>query len=175
MNAQLEDFGFLSLIGVIIVFLMFTTNCPPILYRWGTGISWNIKWESLSLLEYSTIKRHRTCHSALRVLFVVMLLTYALLAAFGASAFASPVAHPVAVARPVVTAPPDPALAKRATTCTFSGSNGASSASKSQASCSTIILSNVAVPSGTTLDLSNLNDNTAVSCVYSQVTFRIRL
>lgn len=69
MNAQLEDFGFLSLIGVIIVFLMFTTNCPPILYRRGTGISWNIKWKSLSLLEYSTIKRHRTCHSALRVLF----------------------------------------------------------------------------------------------------------
>jgi hypothetical protein len=29
--------------------------------------------------------------------------------------------------------------------------------------CATIVLSNIAVPSGTTLDLSNLNDNTAVS------------
>lgn len=88
-----------------------------------------------------------------------MLLTCALLAAFGGLVFASPVAQRV----PAMTPPPDPAaIAKRATTCTFSGSNGASSASKSQASCSTIILSNVAVPSGTTLDLSSLNDNTAI-------------
>lgn len=56
-----------------------------------------------------------------------------------------------------------PKLEDRATTCTFSGANGASSASKSQKSCATIVLSNVAVPSGVTLDLSDLNDGTTVS------------
>ncbi|KAJ8107328.1 hypothetical protein ONZ43_g6768 [Nemania bipapillata] len=73
----------------------------------------------------------------------------------------SPVAEPVAA--PAITPGPslDKALQKRAS-CTFSGSNGASSASKSQASCATIVLSNVAVPSGTTLDLSDLEDGTHV-------------
>lgn len=56
-----------------------------------------------------------------------------------------------------------PKLEDRATSCTFSGANGASSASKSQKSCATIVLSNVAVPSGVTLDLSDLNDGTTVS------------
>ncbi|KAH8156187.1 hypothetical protein CIB48_g12059, partial [Xylaria polymorpha] len=67
------------------------------------------------------------------------------------------------VAAPAVTPGPslDNALQKRAS-CTFSGSQGASSASKSQASCATIVLSNVAVPSGTTLDLSDLEDGTHV-------------
>ncbi|KAJ5730451.1 uncharacterized protein N7483_004959 [Penicillium malachiteum] len=63
-------------------------------------------------------------------------------------------------AAPAITAAPN--LEKRATTCTFSGSKGASSASKSQKSCSTIVLSDVAVPSGTTLDLSDLEDGTHV-------------
>ncbi|OJJ95684.1 hypothetical protein ASPACDRAFT_1907323 [Aspergillus aculeatus ATCC 16872] len=64
---------------------------------------------------------------------------------------------------PAITAAPKVGdLEKRATTCTFSGSNGASSASKSKTSCSTIILSSVAVPSGTTLDLTDLNDGTHV-------------
>lgn len=66
-----------------------------------------------------------------------------------------------AVPPPTVTQAPK--LEDRATTCTFSGSNGASSASKSQKSCATIVLSNVAVPSGVTLDLSDLNDGTTVS------------
>ncbi|KAL7941931.1 endopolygalacturonase [Trichoderma barbatum] len=61
---------------------------------------------------------------------------------------------------PTVTKAPN--LEDRATTCTFSGANGASSASKSQKSCATIVLSNVAVPSGVTLDLSDLNDGTTV-------------
>ncbi|KAI1358424.1 glycoside hydrolase [Xylaria arbuscula] len=75
-----------------------------------------------------------------------------LVAAFGASrVLASPA--------PAVT--PAPTLAKRAT-CTFSGSNGAASASASQADCATIVLSDVAVPSGTTLDLSDLEDGTHV-------------
>jgi Flp pilus assembly protein CpaB len=60
-------------------------------------------------------------------------------------------------AAPAPTAAPD--LAKRAT-CTFSGSNGAAQASKSKASCATIVLSNVAVPSGTTLDRKFLENNT---------------
>ncbi|TVY71197.1 putative endopolygalacturonase E [Lachnellula suecica] len=47
-------------------------------------------------------------------------------------------------------------FAKRATTCTFSGSNGASSASKSKTACS------MAVPSGVTLDLTGLNQGTTV-------------
>lgn len=65
------------------------------------------------------------------------------------------------VAQPVITSAPS-LKEKRATSCTFSGSNGASSASASQKSCSTIVLSAVAVPSGTTLDLSDLEDDTTV-------------
>jgi polygalacturonase len=87
-------------------------------------------------------------------------LTYTLLLAFAASALASPVAAPDAM--PAPTPAPEPNIVKRATSCTFSGSNGASSASKSQKSCSTIVLSAVAVPSGTTLDLSDLPDDTTV-------------
>lgn len=78
--------------------------------------------------------------------------------AFAAYAAASPVAGPQ-----ITPAPASGAVDKRATSCTFSGSNGAASASKSQASCATIVLSDVAVPSGTTLDLSKLNDGTKVS------------
>lgn len=76
-----------------------------------------------------------------------------LLAALAGSTFASPSA-------PAPTKAPD--FEKRATTCTFSGSTGASQASVSQKSCSTIVLSDVAVPSGVTLDLGSLNDNTHV-------------
>jgi len=83
-------------------------------------------------------------------------LTYSLLVALAASAIASPIAEPA------ITPAPEAGLVKRATSCTFSGANGASSASKSQKSCSTIVLSAVAVPSGTTLDLSSLPDDTTV-------------
>lgn len=62
-------------------------------------------------------------------------------------------------AMPMPTAAPD--LAKRAT-CTFSGSSGASAASKSKASCATIVISSVVVPSGTTLDLTGLTSGTHV-------------
>lgn len=81
-----------------------------------------------------------------------------LLGAFAASACVQAFVVPSA---PEVTQ--GPKLEDRATTCTFSGANGASSASKSQKSCATIVLSNVAVPSGVTLDLSDLNDGTHVS------------
>ncbi|GES64877.1 extracellular polygalacturonase [Aspergillus terreus] len=63
-------------------------------------------------------------------------------------------------ADPMITA--SPTLAKRATSCTFSGSNGAASASASQKACATMVLSALAVPSGTTLDLSDLADDTTV-------------
>ncbi|KAL5318423.1 hypothetical protein ACEPPN_013483 [Leptodophora sp. 'Broadleaf-Isolate-01'] len=53
-------------------------------------------------------------------------------------------------------------IEKRAATCTFSGSLGYSSASKSKASCSTIILDTLTVPAGTTLDMTGLPDNTVV-------------
>ncbi|KAK7423649.1 hypothetical protein QQX98_000839 [Neonectria punicea] len=76
-----------------------------------------------------------------------------LIAALAGSAIASP-------APPAVTQPPS--LDKRATTCTFTGANGAAEASASQKSCATIVLSDVAVPSGVTLDLGSLNDNTHV-------------
>ena len=80
-----------------------------------------------------------------------------LLLALAASALSSPVPEPV------VTPAPSPAeIQKRATSCTFSGSNGASLASVSQKSCSTIVLSSVAVPSGVTLNLSDLEDDTTV-------------
>ncbi|KAF5558937.1 polygalacturonase [Fusarium mexicanum] len=82
-------------------------------------------------------------------------LGFALLTALAGSA--------IAVPAPAVTQAPDVhAYAKRATSCTFSGSDGASKASKSQAACATIVLNNVAVPSGETLDLSKLKDNTKV-------------
>lgn len=78
-----------------------------------------------------------------------------LAAALVASAMASPA--------PMITPAPRADMAvKRGSSCTFSGSAGAASASKSQADCATIVLSDVAVPSGTTLDLSDLNDGTKV-------------
>lgn len=76
---------------------------------------------------------------------------------------ASLAASAVAAPAPAITPAPQPnAIAKRATSCTFSGSAGAAAASKSQAACATIVLNNVAVPSGTTLDLSSLADDTTV-------------
>ncbi|KAJ5621323.1 family 28 glycoside hydrolase [Penicillium herquei] len=76
------------------------------------------------------------------------------LAALAACAVASPVAEPAITEAPK--------LAKRATSCTFSGSSGAASASASQKSCSTIILSDIAVPSGTTLELTDMEDDTTI-------------
>ncbi|KAK6079459.1 Polygalacturonase 2 [Seiridium cupressi] len=68
---------------------------------------------------------------------------------------------------PMPTPAPSPeavehAIAKRAATCTFSGSAGYSSASKSKASCSTIILDALTVPGGVTLDMTDLPDDTVV-------------
>ncbi|KAH8881949.1 polygalacturonase [Thozetella sp. PMI_491] len=65
------------------------------------------------------------------------------------------------------TAAPSPAaveraLAKRAATCTFSGTAGYSSASKSKAACSTIVLSGLTVPAGVTLDMTGLPDETTL-------------
>ncbi|KAH7141076.1 glycoside hydrolase [Dactylonectria macrodidyma] len=79
------------------------------------------------------------------------------LAALVGSAIAAPSA-------PLVTEAPkaDVENFERASSCTFSGANGAAQASKSQASWATIALNNVAVPSGQTLDLSKLKDGTRV-------------
>jgi polygalacturonase len=68
---------------------------------------------------------------------------------------------------PMPTPAPSPmeverAIEKRAATCTFSGSLGYSSASKSKASCSTIILDTLTVPGGVTLDMTDLPDDTVV-------------
>ncbi|GFG08384.1 probable endopolygalacturonase NFIA_008150 [Aspergillus udagawae] len=75
------------------------------------------------------------------------------LLASAAEVIASPVAEPVIA--------PSKTLEKRAS-CTFSGATGAASAMAAQKTCSTIVLSNVAVPAGTTLDLSDLADGTTV-------------
>lgn len=68
------------------------------------------------------------------------------------------------LAATTVEAAPKPVhgLTRRAT-CTFSGSTGAEDAAKSASGCATIVLSNVAVPAGTTLDLSKLADGTTVT------------
>ncbi|KAJ5105585.1 hypothetical protein NUU61_002932 [Penicillium alfredii] len=50
-------------------------------------------------------------------------------------------------------------LVKKATSCTFSS---AASVSASKKSCSTIVLDNIEVPAGETLDLSNLKSGTEV-------------
>ncbi|KAF7953298.1 hypothetical protein EAE96_006509 [Botrytis aclada] len=68
---------------------------------------------------------------------------------------------------PAPTAAPNPAdalaaIENRAAACTFSGAAGAAAASKSKASCATIVLSALSVPSGTTLDLTGLNSGTQV-------------
>lgn len=78
---------------------------------------------------------------------------------------ASLAASVLAAPAPLPTPAPDlsKAKGKRATSCTFSGSNGYSLASESQAECATIVLSALTVPSGVTLDLSKLEDDTTVS------------
>ncbi|KAH8647375.1 BcPG4, endopolygalacturonase 4 [Xylariales sp. PMI_506] len=68
---------------------------------------------------------------------------------------------------PAPTAAPSPreverAIEKRTATCKFTGSAGYSSASKSKASCSTIILDSLTVPAGVTLDMTDLPDSTVV-------------
>ncbi|KAF3765554.1 family 28 glycoside hydrolase [Cryphonectria parasitica EP155] len=55
----------------------------------------------------------------------------------------------------------DRALQKR-DSCTFSGSDGYSSASASKKDCSTIVLSALSVPAGVTLDMTDLEDDTEV-------------
>lgn len=82
----------------------------------------------------------------------------ALTALLAASAgLVSAAALPEPVPAPAPTAAPN--LADRATTCTFTN---AASASKSKKDCATIVLSSIAVPSGTTLDLTDLEDGTHV-------------
>ncbi|KAK3114703.1 Polygalacturonase 1 [Teratosphaeriaceae sp. CCFEE 6253] len=79
------------------------------------------------------------------------------LALCGTAVVANPVPAPQVTAAPAIEQ-----LEKRAGSCTFSGSAGAASASKSKTSCATIVLSSVAVPSGTTLDLTGLTSGTHV-------------
>jgi hypothetical protein len=81
-----------------------------------------------------------------------------------ATCVASPAPLPTAAPAPleVEQAFQEREIEKRAATCTFSGSLGYSSASKSKASCSTIILDTLTVPAGKTLDMTGLPDNTVV-------------
>ncbi|KAL1996673.1 hypothetical protein VTN49DRAFT_7538 [Thermomyces lanuginosus] len=61
---------------------------------------------------------------------------------------------------PMIT--PSPTLTKRQSACTFSGSDGAAAAMESQAICATMTLSNIAVPSGDTLDFNPPEDTTVI-------------
>jgi polygalacturonase len=70
----------------------------------------------------------------------------------------------VAASASFVAAAPAVELATRAS-CTFTGASGAAQAIKQKASCATIILNNVVVPAGTTLDLTKLKTGTKVSIV----------
>jgi len=72
-------------------------------------------------------------------------------------------ANPIAAPAPTTAPNLQEAVARRATTCTFSGSNGYSQASVSKTQCATIVLDSLTVPSGVTLNLEKLNDGTTVS------------
>ncbi|KAL1628093.1 hypothetical protein SLS56_006024 [Neofusicoccum ribis] len=72
----------------------------------------------------------------------------------GAMVAAAPAPAPTAAPRLE-----DAQIGKRADACTFTD---ASAASASKSSCSTIILSDITVPAGETLDLTDLEDNTYV-------------
>ncbi|KAJ5542295.1 hypothetical protein N7461_008298 [Penicillium sp. DV-2018c] len=74
----------------------------------------------------------------------------------------TPIIPMLALAAAVSAAPPPSRVSElvgRASTCTFAS---AASASASKKSCSTIVLDNIEVPAGETLDLSNLKDGTKV-------------
>jgi polygalacturonase len=66
----------------------------------------------------------------------------------------------LASAAVLAAAAPAPALVERATSCTFSA---ASAAIASKTACATIVLDNVVVPAGKTLDLTGLNTGTQAS------------
>lgn len=86
--------------------------------------------------------------------------TIAAAALLGASAvFASPAPKPTPAPSPVEV---ERSLERRSA-CTFAGSTGYSAASASKKDCATIVLSALAVPSGVTLDLTDLEDDTTVS------------
>lgn len=84
-------------------------------------------------------------------------------------------AKPIAVPAPTPAPNLKDAVAKRATTCTFSGSNGYSQASVSKTSCATIVLDSLTVPSGVTLNLEKLNDGTTVSIPFPLLSKKDRL
>ncbi|QSZ30964.1 hypothetical protein DSL72_000524 [Monilinia vaccinii-corymbosi] len=90
---------------------------------------------------------------------MVKLSTCLLLGASSALVSAAPAAAPEPV--PVPASYAASYLTKRGN-CTFSGSKGAASLLKSKTSCSTIVLSGLKVPAGTTLDLTGLNKGTTV-------------
>lgn len=84
-----------------------------------------------------------------------------------AAAFVGASAVMASPAPPATTPAPSPkeverAIEERAATCKFTGTAGYSSASKSKASCSTIILDGLTVPAGKTLDMTDLSDGTVV-------------
>lgn len=99
---------------------------------------------------------HTPSSACQRQLFKMVHFTSALGLMLGAGALVA------AAPAPLPTAGPDLRNAVKratATTCTFSA---AAAVLKSKTSCATIVLDNIAVPSGTTLDLTGLNTGTHV-------------
>ncbi|MCJ1376910.1 hypothetical protein MMC20_008155 [Loxospora ochrophaea] len=87
---------------------------------------------------------------------------FSLLFGLGAALAAATPTAPAAPAAPAPTAAAkltDKTIEGRAESCTFTA---ASAASASKKSCATIVLDSIAVPSGTTLDLTDLSDGTHV-------------
>ncbi|KAK0109443.1 hypothetical protein ONS95_002137 [Cadophora gregata] len=87
-------------------------------------------------------------------------------AALLAAAPVAVLATPAANAMPAPTAAPRPrevevALEKRIASCTYSGSEY-STAIKSKTSCDWIVLADLAIPAGETLDMTGLKDNTVI-------------
>ncbi|PQE10473.1 putative endopolygalacturonase protein [Rutstroemia sp. NJR-2017a BBW] len=91
-----------------------------------------------------------------------MLLSALMLAPTSASPVAAPLPTAAPSPREVEAAIEERNIEKRAATCTFSGTLGYSSAMKSKAACSTIILNSLTVPGGVTLDMTDLPDDTTI-------------
>ena len=99
---------------------------------------------------------------------------FSLLFGLGAALAAATPTAPAAPAAPAPTAAAkltDKTIEGRAESCTFTA---ASAASASKKSCATIVLDSIAVPSGTTLDLTDLSDGTHVR-VFSYCVLVIRI
>jgi len=106
----------------------------------------------------SQVAKH-TLHS-FKLFFAIILFVINLF--FSTSLFFTMVALTLGVLFSSLAASAVAAPAEKRDACTFSGASGAAAAMKAQSSCATMTLSSLAVPAGTTLDLSKLAAGTTV-------------